>query len=157
MPREEEPPAPTGPDPNLVYGVRLGVKALLTVVLGTVVFYAGCPYYKVYEKNLEGQALLRKAESERQVQIEDAKSKEQAAKMLANAEIERARGVAEANRIIGTSLKDNPEYLTYLWIKEVNADGNAVIYIPTEAGIPILEAGRTIAKPKPEPKAEPKK
>ena len=37
-------------------------------------------------------------------------------KALAQAEIERAKGVAEANRIIGDSLKGNESYLRYLWI-----------------------------------------
>lgn len=129
----------------------------LTLIL-VPIYFAGCPQYRVYEQRLSGEAKLREAESSRQVQIEDAKGKEQAARSLANAEIERARGVAEANKIIGDSLRNNPEYLTYMWIKEVNADGNSVIYIPTEAGIPILEAGRTIGKPRPEPvKQEPKK
>jgi regulator of protease activity HflC (stomatin/prohibitin superfamily) len=116
---------------------------LLVVFLGMGGCY-GYPQYKVYSQRLEGEALLRKAESERQVQIEDAKGKEQAAKMLAGAEVERARGVAEANKIIGDSLKNNPEYLTWLWIEQVNSNGNAVIYIPTEAGLPILEAGRSL-------------
>lgn len=129
--------------------VLRGIAWLGLVVIGAVCLFGwGCPQYAVYSKRLEGEGLLRKAESERQVQIEDARGKQEAAKMLAAAEIERAKGVSEANRIIGDSLKNNPEYLTYLWIKEINADGNAVIYIPTEAGIPILEAGRTIGHPK---------
>ena len=129
------------------------------IVVGVVcVGIGGClgiwPQYKVYEQRLAGEAKLKEAESSRQIQIQDAKGKEEAAKMLAQAEIERAKGVAEANRIIGDSLKNNPEYLTYLWIMQVNADGNSVIYVPTEAGLPILEAGRTIGKKKeqaPEP------
>lgn len=138
------------------------INAGLGIGLAMCCTIGGCygyPHYKVFSQRLEGEALLRKAESERQVQIEDAKGKEQAAKMLAGAEIERARGVSEANKIIGESLKNNPEYLTYLWIKEVNADGNSVIYIPTEAGIPILEAGARIGGfKKPEaPKPETKK
>lgn len=121
--------------------IRLGVFGVFAALLLVCGGMWGCPRYTVYVKNLEGEALLRRAESERQVQIEDAKGKEQAAKMLASAEIERARAVAEANKIIGDSLKNNPEYLTWLWIEQVNANGNAVIYIPTEAGLPILEAG----------------
>ena len=129
-----------------------GDKRALAEVGGAVLFvclligggFYAWPQYKVYQQRLEGEAALRKAESSKQVQIEDAKGKEQAASMLANAEIERAKGVAEANRIIGRSLKDNPAYLTWLWIEKVNENGNSVIYIPTEAGIPILEAGRGI-------------
>lgn len=126
------------------FWAKFAVTSVLVATLCSAAGLYGCPKYRVYSSQLEGEAMLRKAESERQVQIEDAKGKEQAAKMLAGAEIERAKGVSEANRIIGDSLKNNPEYLTYLWLKEVNADGNAVIYVPTEAGLPILEAGRGI-------------
>jgi regulator of protease activity HflC (stomatin/prohibitin superfamily) len=105
-------------------------------------FMWGCPQYRVYSARLEGEAALRKAESERQVQIEDAKGKETAAKMLAGAEIERAKGVAQANKIIGEGLKDNHDYLTYLWIQGLGTNGREVIYVPTEANLPILEAGR---------------
>lgn len=127
------------------YLVTLGVLLAVAGVCGGLY---GCPQYKVYEQRLAGEAMLRKAEAEKQVQIEDAKGKEHAAKMLAGAEIERARGVAEANRIIGDSLKNNPEYLTYLWIERVSNDHHATIYVPTEAGLPILEAGRGIGSHK---------
>lgn len=35
----------------------------------------------------------------------------------------------------------NEGYLRYLWIDKLGA-GNQVIYVPTEAGLPILEAGK---------------
>lgn len=124
--------------------VLTAVAAAVLLGGGTVGGCYGCPQYRVYEQRLAGEAKLREAESSRQIQIEDAKGKEQAAKLLAQAEVERAKGVAEANRIIGDSLKNNPEYLTFKWIEQVNADGNSVIYIPTEAGIPILEANRSM-------------
>ena len=53
-----------------------------------------------------------------------------------------AKGTAEANRIIGDSLKNNEAYLRYLWIHNLEEGKNEVIYIPTEAGMPILEAGK---------------
>ena len=59
-------------------------------------------------------------------------------------EVERAKGVASANKIIGDSLKDNEAYLRYLWITDMtNNKAPSVIYVPTEANIPILEAGRS--------------
>ena len=58
------------------------------------------------------------------------------------ADIERAKAAAEANRIIGESLKDNEEYLRYIWIKGLQEGKGERIYIPTEAGLPILEAGK---------------
>jgi len=51
--------------------------------------------------------------------------------------------VAKANKIIGDSLKDNESYLRYLWINGLSEkDNNTVIYVPTEANLPILEAGK---------------
>jgi regulator of protease activity HflC (stomatin/prohibitin superfamily) len=92
------------------------------------------------EMDKEGQALLLKAENEKKVAIEEARAKLESAKMLASAEVERAKGVAEANKIIGDSLKNNESYLRYLFIDKLGQ--NDVIYIPTEAGLPILEAGK---------------
>lgn len=67
--------------------------------------------------------------------------------LLAEAEIERAKGVAEANRIIGESLKGNEAYLRYLWIQGLQEGSTPqVVYVPTEAGLPILEAGRMNGK-----------
>ena len=62
--------------------------------------------------------------------------------MLADAQVARARGVAQANEIIGNSLQNNELYLHYLWIQNLHDGKNDVIYVPTEAGIPIMEAGR---------------
>ena len=37
-----------------------------------------------------------------------------------------------------------PAYIQYLWVRQQNANtNNKIIYIPTEAGLPVLEAGRT--------------
>lgn len=99
------------------------------------------PQYHVYQQNMSGQAKLKEAEGSRQIAIQEAHAKKEAAKELAQAEIERAKGVAEANKIIGEGLKNNHEYLMYLWIHGMH-EGNQVIYIPTEGGLPILEAGR---------------
>jgi hypothetical protein len=92
-------------------------------------------------KEIEGKKRLMLAEWDRKIQIADANAKAEAAKALAQVEIERAKGVAEANRIIGSSLRDNESYLRYLWIDKLH-QGNQVIYIPTEAGLPVLEAGK---------------
>jgi regulator of protease activity HflC (stomatin/prohibitin superfamily) len=76
------------------------------------------------------------------VQVADARARAEAATLLAESEVERAKGVAEANRIIADSI--TPEYTTWLYVDqldEVIANGGQIIYIPTEAGIPILEAG----------------
>jgi len=121
----------------------LGIStAAATVIVGVGLIMFGCPRYDVYKQRLSGQAKLAEAESSRQIAIQEAKAQMESAKMLSEAEIERARGVAEANKIIGDSLKGNDAYLRYLWINNLNNGGNEVIYIPTEGGLPILEAGK---------------
>lgn len=100
----------------------------------------GCPQYNVYEQRLNGEAELARAESNRQIAVREAQAKDDAADLLARAEVKRANGVAQANQIIGDSLKDNEAYLRYLWIDKLDQKGQ-VIYVPTEAGLPILEAG----------------
>lgn len=100
------------------------------------------PKYRVYKQNLAGQATLREAEWTKKVAVECAKAKMDSASLLAKAEIERAKGVAQANKIIGDSLKDNEGYLRYLWIDGLNDTTNRVIYVPTEGNLPILEAGK---------------
>lgn len=100
------------------------------------------PKWNVWKKELSGQAVLKEAEWSRKVTIEEAKAKYESAKSLAMAEVERAKGVADANKIIGDSLKNNDEYLRYLYIQGLQDKENNIIYVPTEAGLPILEAGK---------------
>ncbi len=122
------------------------VKIIKSVGISVVILVAGamygCPQYNVYEQRLDGEARLAHAHAERQVQVQDAQAKLESAKSLALAEVERAKGVAEANKIIGDSLKGNDSYLRYLWIQGLQDKENNVIYVPTEAGLPILEAGK---------------
>jgi len=106
----------------------------------------GCPQYNVYQQQKAGEAKLKEAESSRQVVIQEARAKRESAQMLADADTIRAHGVARANQIIGASLKDNKEYLHWLWIDNIEKNPNAVIYIPTEANLPILEAGKAKTK-----------
>jgi len=101
------------------------------------------PRYKIYSQTKAGEAVLREAESSRQVAVEEARAKLESAKLLGQAEVERAKGVAEANKIIGESLQGHAEYLQYLWIQGLeNGTAPTIVYVPTEAGLPILEANR---------------
>jgi len=99
----------------------------------------------------QGKATLLEAESSKKALIEQAKAENESAtlqaeakikiaKAEAQAEIERAKGVAEANKIIGESLKGNNEYLRYLQIDAIKNSSGDKVYIPTEAGLPIIEA-----------------
>jgi regulator of protease activity HflC (stomatin/prohibitin superfamily) len=122
--------------------LKIGGGIVLLVLLIIVVSMASYPKYRVYKQNLAGQATLREAQWTKQITIESAKAKKESATLLADAEVERAKGVAKANKIIGDSLKNNEGYLRYLWIDSLAETKNQVIYVPTEAGLPILEAGQ---------------
>ena len=98
------------------------------------------PLYNVWAQSLDGKAELQKAEYTRQVAVLEAQAKKDSAQQLADAEVIRAQGVAKANQIIGNSLKDNREYLQYLYItgiEEGSQKGNVTIYVPTEGGMPV--------------------
>ncbi len=96
------------------------------------------------ELKAKGEAELLEAESSKKIAVEAAKAQLDSAKLLAEAEVERAKGVAAANEIIGDSLKNNEAYLRYLYLNNLeSAEKNGtVIYVPTEAGLPVLEAGK---------------
>lgn len=134
---------------------KLVIKVIVWIVVGIlaiiVISMAVMPKYRIYRQDLQGQANLRQQEWEKKILIEGAKATNESATLQAEAlikqetakaeaEIIRAKGVAEANKIIGQSLKGNEEYLNYLWINNIEKSSNEKIYIPTEAGMPILEA-----------------
>ena len=119
------------------------VASILVLVL--IAMFA-LPSWNVWRAEQQGKAALAQAENERKVLIEQARAEAEAAKFLREAEVERARGVAEANAIIAEGLGGPEGYLRYLWINKLGSNDQDVIYVPTEAGIPILEAGRSVAK-----------
>ena len=86
--------------------------------------------------------MLAKAEQYRQIAILEAKVKKESAEALAEAEIIRAKGIAQANEIIGGSLNNNEAYLRWLLIDSLKKVDGQIIYVPTEAGLPITEAKR---------------
>jgi regulator of protease activity HflC (stomatin/prohibitin superfamily) len=124
---------------------------LVTVaVLGSglvIVALWGCPQYNVYQERLNGEAELARAEYTRRTAVLEAQAKLDSASKLAEAEVARAQGVAKANQIIGASLRDNEAYLRYLWIDKLDSTRGQIIYVPTEANLPILEAGRKPKEP----------
>lgn len=125
---------------KLTWVFIIGV-GILAVVCGLLY---GCPKYKVWQQGLAGEAELKRAEQNRKIAVQEAEAKKEAAVSLAAAEVERAKGVAEANKIIGESLQDNESYLRYLWIQGLHDGSSEIIYVPTEANLPILEATRGV-------------
>lgn len=141
-------------DDGISGGVVMGIGTMMLLMLAMVIALAmwGCPKYDVYNREMTGKAELAQATSNRQIKVNEAMASEEAAKHLAQAEIERAKGVAQANKIIGDSLKGNEDYLRYLWIHnlaEAEKNGAEVIYVPTEANLPILESTRRLPRSAP--------
>jgi hypothetical protein len=81
----------------------------------------------------------------------EAKAKQDSAVALQAAEITRAQGAAAAANEIRASL--TPEYLRYLWILGLQDSNGETVYIPTEAGLPLIEVSRR-SKAAPLPTAE---
>ena len=116
-----------------------GVLSIALVCFTIVAFFLfGVPRYKVWQQEMKGRAELAQAEQNRQIKIEAAKANLEAEKLNAQAEVVRAQGAAEAIKIENGAL--TPTYIQYLWVRQQNSAANKVIYIPTEAGLPILEA-----------------
>jgi carbonic anhydrase len=120
--------------------VALGVVLIVVLIVG--MFGCGAAYksYNRYQKRADSKNNLWKAQYDKKIQVQDAQGKKLAASLLADVEVARAVGVAQANKIIAHSI--TPEYLRYYYIQTLAGHPGHVVYIPTEAGLPILEAGK---------------
>lgn len=113
----------------------VGIVVLVAVVLvGCASLFWFIPMYRVWTAGMHGKAVLRQAEAEKQVMVEQAR-----------AEMEAAQLRAEAIAIVGKASKEYPEYRTQEFIgafAEAMQNGKIekIIYVPTEANIPIVEA-----------------
>ena len=131
---------------------------MVLLLSGLVSF--GCPHYNVWDQGMAGRAKLAEAKQSRMIKIEEAKAAEQSATLLAKAklaqakgdaaaEVERAKGVAMAMEAVGAKLRElGPEYTQWRWVEGLNDGNTEVIYVATEAGIPILEAGKRLGRGK---------
>jgi len=81
------------------------------------------------------EAKLRAEQESLQKEFELTKAKKDA-----EIEVARATGVAKSNEIIAASISDN--YLRYKWIEGLQSNDRTIVYVPTEANLPIMEAGR---------------
>lgn len=121
--------------------IALGTFAAWMFVFIVVLGFWGCPKYRVWQQEMEGKAEFAKAEQNRRIKIEEAKANLEAEKLNAEAEVERAKGAAQAIQIENGSLSE--KYIQYLWVRQQNnLNDKTIIYIPTEANLPILEAGK---------------
>ena len=125
-----------------------GIQVTIFSIIFSIIFIFFCmwanPIYSVWQQGLAGEAELSKANYSKKVAVQEAQAKLDSSLFLARAEVNRAEGVAKANKIIGESLKQNEDYLRYLWIIDVAGTNvnKTVVYVPTETNMPILEATR---------------
>ena len=121
---------------------KIGAGIVVALIIGGFGVGYLSRNYDVWAQGMLGKAKLAEATQSRQIAIEGAKAKQESATFEAEAEVRRAKGVAEANKIIGKSLQGNESYLRYLWVNQLSENNQNVIYIPTEANMPIMEAGK---------------
>ena len=112
------------------------VLVVVSVIVGFALLLFVWPQYKVWQQGMSGQARLAEAKQSKQIAIE-----------TAQAELDSAKLRSEAIKVIGETAKQYPEYRNQEFI---GAFGDAlregkiqqIIYVPTEANIPVLEAGK---------------
>lgn len=126
--------------PKLLKSAAWIVGAIILIVVAMAFIM---PWYNVWSQEMEGKAEFAKAEQNRKIKIEEARANLEAEKLNAQAEIERAKGAAEAIRIENGSI--TPTYIQYLWVRQQSDLSNkTVIYVPTETNLPILESTRML-------------
>lgn len=88
-------------------------------------------------------AIERKLDQQQKAQAKEFEL--EAAKLDAEIEIERAKGIAESQSIIDKTL--TAEYIQYRFIETLEQTTNQVIYVSTENNMPITEANRLSIRP----------
>ena len=114
--------------------VSIGVVAAIIVGL-----MFGIPKYNVWQQEMEGKAEMARAEQNRMILVEEAKAKLEAEKLNAQAEIERAKGMAEAMEIENGKLTSTyNQYLFIRTLEKISDKGSLpqIIYMPTEGMVP---------------------
>ena len=115
-----------------IVGLVVAVAVVLVVLIGGFLWIS--PHYRVWSAGMKGQAILAEAEFAKKAQVEQARAEKESALLR-----------AEAIEIVGKASKEFPEYRHQEFIgafAEALKEGNIdqIIYVPTEANIPIIEA-----------------
>ena len=83
-----------------------------------------------FKESIEAKLTAEQRVQQKQFELEQAKKD-------AEIEVARARGAAQAQKIVRATLSES--YLQYLWIKTLNENPN-VIYVASEANMPIFKS-----------------
>lgn len=120
------------------------IFVVLIVVLVSVWVIFIEPRYNVYAQRMKGEADLAQAQAETRIAVCKATAELEAATHLAEADVARAKGIALSIAEIEDKLGGAEGYLRWKFIHFLEQQGsvNQIVYIPTEATMPILEAGK---------------
>lgn len=125
---------------DLKFVGAIAVLVLLVVALLFGIVY-GYNLTRVFNAEQRGKAILAEAESSRKIKVLEAQARKESAALD-----------AAANRLMIDSMGGTEAYLRFLAIDAMRdtAGKGTVVYVPTEAGIPITEAGVRNAIPRAE-------
>lgn len=118
------------------------ILIFFATVVVIVVLMFGLPLYNVWQQEMAGKAEMAKAEQNRKILIEEARARLEAEKLNAQAEVERAKGMAEAMKLENGTL--NTTYNQYLFIRTLEkladkGDLPQIIYMPSEGLVPVMD------------------
>lgn len=127
----------------IIWLMFLGVVAAF-IGVGYVSIAAYQPFkvwaagYTVEQEKLVGEAEFVRAEQNRRILVEQARAEKDAAILR-----------AQAIEIVGQAAKDFPEYRLQEFLgafgEALQSDAvDKIVFIPTEANIPVTEAGRSV-------------
>jgi regulator of protease activity HflC (stomatin/prohibitin superfamily) len=124
--------------------IIFGIVTLVIVLIAAMMF--GLPRYNVWQQEMAGKAEMAKAEQNRRILVEEAKAKLEAEKLNAQAEIERARGMAEAMKVENGTLSET--YNQYLFIRTLEkiadkGDLPQIIYVPSNGLLPVMDINKS--------------
>ena len=125
--------------------IKIFIPVALFVLMVIVALMWGLPRYNVWQQEMAGKAEMAKAEQNRRILVEEAKAKLEAEKLNAQAEIERARGMAEAMKVENGTLSET--YNQYLFIRTLEkladkGDLPQIIYVPTNGMVPVMDVSK---------------
>lgn len=93
------------PDAPIKLRAILSVSSLVLFLGISAAVAFGYPQYKVWEQSKAGEAALAKATQDRQIKVQEAEAEQEAASKQ-----------AEANRILGESIRQYPESMEQKWV-----------------------------------------
>lgn len=100
------------------------------------------PQLNLYRANTEKRSAIAEARARSDAAEYEARRAVEIATAEAEADRVRAAGIADANETIAQSL--TPEYVRWYFVDRLDDIDGQIIYVPTEAGVPLPEAGRSV-------------